>query len=166
VTPELTLGRVVLRAFLASLLATVIGAELIGLYLAVALSVGSHASNSIQLILAMVVGAPFLAAPWVIPSGTLAATLLAPLANRVAPLRTQRALISLVAFGALAGFVLLFVFGFCISLYFDVHYPDTPLSGALMLSRVYGPVFGALTAAGWWWQLPQPAHGFTGAPHA
>ena len=100
----------------------------------------------------MVVGAPFLAAPWVVPSGTIAATLLAPLSNRVAPLRTQRALLSLVAFGALTGFVLLFVFGFCISLYFDTHYPDTALSDGLMMSRIYGPVFGGLTAAGWWWQ--------------
>jgi hypothetical protein len=82
--------------------------------------------------------------------------LLAPLATRIAPARTLRALIWLVVFGALVGFILLFLFGLGISLYFKVGYPQTPLGDALMISQIYGPVFGGLTAAGWWLQLPRP----------
>jgi len=81
---------VILRAFVASLIATIIGAELIGLYLSISLSAYGESSNSIMLFLAMIVGAPFLAAPWVIPAGTIAAAVFDPLARRVAPERTGR----------------------------------------------------------------------------
>jgi hypothetical protein len=104
----------------------------------------------------MLVGAPFLGMMWVVPFGTVAATVVSPLALRFAPLKTPRALIRLAVSGALLGFGLLFLVGFGVSLYFRVTYPDTPLKDALLISQVYGPVFGALTAAGWWWQLPQP----------
>jgi len=146
---------VILRAFVASLIATIIGAELIGLYLSIALSAHGESSNSIMLFLAMIVGAPFLAAPWVIPTGTVAAAMFDPLARRVAPARTGRGLVWLVAIGALVGFVLLFLFGLAISLYYHVDHPRNPALTAVMVAQVYGPVFGGLTAFGWWLQSPR-----------
>ena len=150
-----TFGRVILRAFVASLIATVIGAELIGLYLSLALSVHGNGSNSIALVLAMLVGAPFLAAPWVIPAGTVAATLFDPLARRIAPEKTPRALAWIMAVGALIGFALLFLFGLGITLFYHVDYPQNPVRTALFVLQIYGPVFGGLTAFGWWLQSPR-----------
>jgi len=147
---------VILRAFVASLIATIIGAELIGLYLSISLSAYGESSNSIMLFLAMIVGAPFLAAPWVIPAGTIAAAVFDPLARRVAPERTGRGLAWLVAIGALIGFVLIFLFGLGISLFYHVDYPTNPALTAVRIAQIYGPVFGGLTAFGWWLQSPRP----------
>ena len=153
-TPQKAFGRVILRAFVASLIATVVGAELISLYVSFALSAHSEGSNSIGLFSAMILAAPLLAAPWVIPVGTVVASLLDPVANRLAPEKTARALAWLIASGALIGFALLFLLGLGVSLLYPVSYPQTSLGNALMLAQVYGPVFGGLTAFGWWLQSP------------
>jgi hypothetical protein len=147
---KLKFGQVLARALIASVIATVIGSEIIGLYVAVTLA--GESSNGLALILIMIVGAPFLAAMWVIPSGTLVAVLLSPFALRVAPIRDQRGLFLLVVAGSVAGFLLLFLAALAITFAYSTH---SPLSDALGLSQIYGPVFGGLTAAGWWWQLPK-----------
>jgi hypothetical protein len=105
----------------------------------------------------MIVGAPFLAAPWVVPAGTAAAALLHPLAQRVAAERTGRALVWLVAIGASIGFALLFLFGLAITLINHADYPRNPALTAVMIAQVYGPLFGGLTAFGWWSQSPRSA---------
>lgn len=141
------------RAVLASLFATCVGAELVGIYVAVSLWVTSGSTDGVAFTLLMILAAPILAVPWVLPIAIIGATLLSPFAVRIAPFRTRSGLAKLGLTGSACGFALLFLIGLGISYFYTM---TSPVTDAIGLSYAYGPIFGGLTAVGWWLQSPRP----------
>lgn len=144
-----TICKMLRKAFFASLIGSLLGGELVGLWLALSILLSS--APDVPLALAIILTAPAIAACFAVPLGTLAAVLISPIAKKVARFRTARALAQLSSLGALWGLAFLFAIEIATAGLFRVPGFDEPE----LLICWCGPLFGVSVAVGWWWQLPR-----------